>query len=498
MSLQIVFAVIIGLLTLIYLYIKFITYTYWKRNGIWQFESTFPFGKAWPLLYERQHMGDFFRNTYNEMRSKNKKFAGFYLLSKPQLMITDPEHIKHVLATDFSHFRDRGIWCNEHIDPLSLSLLSLPGERWKKIRSKLSPFFTPNKMKMIFPMVEACGPSLIEVIQESTDRNEPCNMRDLIWRFASTLLGTCVFGYECNTMKNPNDQVKLVGQDIFEPVSWEAMKRPLFFLMPDVLKFFRVSSNSKFVTDFFMDLVKTSMEYRDKNNINRNDLMQILLDARAKDENGKGIVDGLTFNEIAAQCWVFFAGGFDTAATLITLCIFELSQNIEIQNKVRQEVREVLKAHDGKFTYDSLNDMKYTEMVIKGLFCETFETCSVDVTYCLYLILETLRKWPPLSFLNRECTKAYKFPNSDVSVREGDAIVISLYGLQRDPEHYPNPDKFDPNRFSDEGSVNPYTYLPFGEGPRNCIGMMQNLNFTRESLTFMQNFKYILNDYIRV
>lgn len=50
-------------------------------------------------------------------------------------------------------------------------------------------------------------------------------------------------------------------------------------------------------------------------------------------------------------------------------------------------------------------------------------------------------------------------------------MVISVYGIQRDPEYYPDPEKFDPDRFNEGVHINPYTYLPFGEGPRNCIGI---------------------------
>lgn len=442
-------------LLLIYFYIKYHIYTYWSRNGIWQYPSTVPFGLAWPLLWDRQHMGDFFKQLYLQMCAERRTVAGFYLLSKPQLMITDPEDIKHILATDFSHFRDRGIWCDEEIDPLSGSLLSLPGDRWKRIRSKLSPFFTPNRMKTIFPTMESCGSTLIEVTGEYSDQNECFDMRDLIWRFTSTVLGSCVFGYECNTMRDPNDEVKLVGKDIFEPTKFAAMKRPFFFLMPNILKYLRISSNSKFVTDFFMNLVHRTIDYRTKNNVNRNDFMQILVDLRQKDndKDSKTSNDGLTVNEIAAQCWVFFAGGFETAATLVTFCLFELSRNKEVQDKLREEVLQVLKKHDGKFTYESINDLKYTEKVIK----------------------ETLRKYPPLPFLNRACTKAYTLPNSNVCLREGDAVVISVYGIQRDPEYYPDPEKFDPDRFNEGVHINPYTYLPFGEGPRNCIGLRMGM-----------------------
>lgn len=77
-----------------------------------------------------------------------------------------------------------------------------------------------------------------------------------------------------------------------------------------------------------------------------------------------------------------------------------------------------------------------------------------------------------VSFLNRECVKDFKIPGTDVVIEKGISIMIPALGLHRDPEYFPNPMKFDPERFSEpnKGINHPYTYLPFGEGPRNCIG----------------------------
>ncbi|KAJ8922485.1 hypothetical protein NQ315_007513, partial [Exocentrus adspersus] len=82
----------------------------------------------------------------------------------------------------------------------------------------------------------------------------------------------------------------------------------------------------------------------------------------------------LTFNEIAAQCYVFFIAGFETSSTTMTFAIYELAINQDIQDKVRQEVNEVLARHDNKFTYDAMNEMTYLEKVFN----------------------ETLRKHPPI------------------------------------------------------------------------------------------------------
>jgi cytochrome P450 family 6 len=86
---------------------------------------------------------------------------------------------------------------------------------------------------------------------------------------------------------------------------------------------------------------------------------------------------------------------------------------------------------------------------------------------------ETLRKYPPVPILNRECTKAYKIPDTDIVLEKGMLSVIPVLALHHDPKYYPEPERFDPERFSEEEKAkrHHYVYLPFGEGPRICIGM---------------------------
>lgn len=76
--------------------------------------------------------------------------------------------------------------------------------------------------------------------------------------------------------------------------------------------------------------------------------------------------------------------------------------------------------------------------------------------------------------LNRICTKDYKIDNTNIIIKKGTRVIIPILGLHSDPKYFPNPEIFDPERFSDEETVKriPYTYMPFGEGPRHCIGKL--------------------------
>lgn len=82
--------------------------------------------------------------------------------------------------------------------------------------------------------------------------------------------------------------------------------------------------------------------------------------------------------------------------------------------------------------------------------------------------------YPPLPILNRRCTENYTIPETNITIEKGTAVAVPVLGLHYDEEFFPEPNKFDPNRFSEENirNIKPYTYIPFGDGPRNCLGKL--------------------------
>lgn len=81
----------------------------------------------------------------------------------------------------------------------------------------------------------------------------------------------------------------------------------------------------------------------------------------------------------------------------------------------------------------------------------------------------------PVGMFSRLCVKTYKIPGSSLVLQPGDNLIIPIYAIHNDEKNYPVPSKFDPERFSEENKskIKPYTYLPFGLGPRYCIGMLK-------------------------
>ncbi|KAI4464081.1 cytochrome p450 [Holotrichia oblita] len=229
---------------------------------------------------------------------------------------------------------------------------------------------------------------------------------------------------------------------------------------------------------FFMELIKDTIKTRQEQGIVRPDMINLLLEARKGkkiDDNSDQTVETgfatveessihtdstkptkeLTDLDIAAQALGFFFAGFDSVSTLMSFMAYELVVNPDVQKRLQDEIDDALNECNGKLTYEALLKMKYMDMIV----------------------CETLRKWPPSIVTDRVCSKPYTIEpvnsgENPVHLKVGDAIFIPIVGLHRDPKYFPNPDRFDPERFNDEnkGKIQPYTYIPFGLGPRNCIG----------------------------
>ncbi|KOC60093.1 putative cytochrome P450 6a14 [Habropoda laboriosa] len=391
------------------------------------------------------------------------------MLHKPYLVVNDPNLIREVLAKEFSSFHDRGIFCNEETDPLSGNLFQLTGKKWRNLRVKLTPTFTSGKIKQMFLILKETGNALEKFLGDKAQTRSTIDVKDIFARYSVDIIMSAAFGITCDSFNNPENEFRYWGKKIFDPKPlWNA----LVIWAPHIFDLFSIPYNERDVTNFFTKMFKETVEYRRSNNIVRKDFLNLLkqliengyvdADDNSDDVNvSKAIQNKLTMTEAAAQAFVFYLAGFETSATTATFCLYELAKHQDIQDKVREEIQTMIKKH-GDLTYDALKDMNYLHKVIS----------------------ETLRKYPPLVILNRICTKEIQLDSTNFRIPIGIPTVIPIFGLHRDANIYPEPERFDPERFSEENikTRHPYTYLPFGEGPRICIGLRFGLTQTKVAI----------------
>lgn len=128
-------ALILILLVILYVFVKK-QYSYWERNGISSVTPSIPFGSLKSIVKKEKSFGTAIYDIY---KNTTEPFIGIYLFFRPALLVRDSVLVKNVLLNEFQHFHDRGVYCEPETDPMSATLFSLPGEKWKNLRTKLTP-----------------------------------------------------------------------------------------------------------------------------------------------------------------------------------------------------------------------------------------------------------------------------------------------------------------------------------------------------------------------
>ncbi|KAJ6636470.1 putative cytochrome P450 6a14 [Pseudolycoriella hygida] len=468
-------------------------FSYWKRLGIPQDDPPFLVGSIGTALLGRQSVGETFSDFYNKF--KHNKIQGLYFSYRPALVVNDPEVIQEVMIKDFTSFHDRGLFIDEKVDPLGAHLFMLGGQKWRDLRVKLSPTFTSGKLKVMYPIIRDCAKTLQEYVKKNCQGSKTYEFdaRDLFARFTTNVISSVAFGIENDCINDRDNIFRKMGLKIFEVNLKVKILGILAFFVPKVIEKFKVRQIDEEINDFIFSVVKQTLDLREKGGKagERKDFMQLMIQLKNQgyvsvDKNEENEVESqkssepkkLNFEEIAAQAFVFFVAGFETSSSTMNFCMYELSKNADAQRKVHEELDSLLQSGDvNDLTYDVLAQMKYLDWCID----------------------ETLRKYPIVPILNRESTKSHTFSGTNMTIEKGTPINIPVLGLQRDPEIYDNPLEFRPERFQNSSNGNGNSkglfYMPFGDGPRNCIGARMGKLQTKIGLvSLLTKFKYEIVD----
>ncbi|XP_019557470.3 probable cytochrome P450 9f2 [Aedes albopictus] len=457
-------------------------YQYFLTKPVPSMKPTFLVGNSGPILTRKRDITSHVREIYNSY--PDAKMVGFYDLTKPVYMIRDVEIIKTITVKDFEHFTDHTptmTGTGEEVREDSLfgnSLFALRGQKWRDMRATLSPAFTGSKMRHMFELVAECGQSMAAflVSEAKTGKRLEFEMKDTFARFGNDVIATVAFGIKVDSMRDRENDFYMKGKQL---LNFQRLTLLVKFLLMRAMPSLMEKLGADFVDaeagKYFTEMILENMKQRKAHGIVRNDMIHMLMEVRKgalKHEKGEQDTKDAGFatveesqvgksthsriwkdNELVAQCFIFFLAGFDTLSTGLTFLTYELALNPEIQQRLYEEVMETESNLDGKpLTYEVLQQMQYMDMVIS----------------------ESLRKWPPGIVGDRYCTKDYHYKDSTGSfvIEKGKSVWIPAIAIHNDPRYYSNPEKFDPERFSEENKskINPAAYIPFGAGPRNCIG----------------------------
>ncbi|KAK9509248.1 hypothetical protein O3M35_006603 [Rhynocoris fuscipes] len=441
-------------------------YNYWQRRGIECVTATFPYGSLEKCFLIEKTIGEtlaeFYRNT------NGKQLVGFYSPFEPMLLIKDPELIKLILVKEFNNFHDNGFVMSKDVDPLlGNNPFSIRGlQEWKHVRGIHTPTQSLARIKNFIPNLAKVAENFVKYL--CNKNGEPVEMKTTSRYFTVDSVAICAFGIESDSFFDGNSSLKEYTNGELFGTSSEGNCACLsaLFLPPIIDKIFRWRTMSKKVERFFIEMVKTIINHRKNNCIERNDLIQhlMVLDDKANLEQSKRFTD----SELAAHCMTFFIDGVETSSSFLTFTLFEIAANIDIQNKLRNEIKSIIKDENViNMDYDKLCSLNYLDSVLS----------------------ESLRKYPLVNFLSRICIRETTI--NGLNIQPGIKLFIPTLGLHMDPEYYPQPEKFLPERFSNENrtKLNKFVYLPFGEGPRICLGYKFALTQVKMAIvTLLLNF----------
>lgn len=434
-------------------------YKYWQQRGVKHDKPVPFFGNNYRNYLRQKSITELAVEMY--WKYPTEKVVGFYRASRAELVIRDIDIAKRILTTDFAYFYPRGL--NQHrdaIEPLLKNLFFVDGDTWRLLRQRMTPAFTSGKLKAMFPLiVERAERLQARALQDAAGGRE-LDARDLMARYTTDFIGACGFGLDADSLKDENSAFRKLGATIFKFGFKELVIITLKELFPNLFKNLKTLSR---VENGIFTLVDSVVKQRNYQPSGRNDFIDLLLECKQRGKmvgesiermkpDGTPEVTSLELDDelLAAQVFVFFAAGFETSSSATSYTLHELAHNVEVQERAQKEIDRVLAKYNNKLSYDAIKEMTYLEWCLK----------------------EGMRMFPSLGFLIRECARNYTIEELNLTINKGVRVVIPLQAIQNDPNYFENPSEFRPERFSPENfnSSNKYTYMPFGEGPRACIG----------------------------
>ena len=424
------------------------------------YKSSVPLlGSTWEWILGRKCLATVVQEIYNV--APDAKYVGLYNRMTPVLMIRDQRLIKSIAIANFQHFRNHRNFANQQIDPIfSSNLLLLRDDRWKEVRSSFTPVFSSSKMRSMFRLMSETAVNVARHLSTLPANENVVEMKDIFTRYANDVFATCAFGIAIDSLADRNNRFYKLGKEVLDIHSVGILKLVLLMLFPGLAKKLGITLLSGKTTGFFKNLVSESIRTREEKGITRPDFIQLMMESK----NSRG----LNVDDITAQAFSFFFGGFETTSGLLCFAVHEVAANPEIQRRLHAEIDAALAdCQHGEVTFETLDSLEYLDAVIN----------------------ETLRMYPVIPFTDRECSILFELPAvlpgaEPFAMERGSHVWLPIYAIQRDPRYFEKPDCFEPDRFLDKRSnlVNSGAYLPFGIGPRNCIGKRFTLIETKVAL----------------
>lgn len=439
---------LIIILTLIYLYSKR-HFNFWKDIGI---DGPKPYpvvGNFMPFTRKSLHIID------EEWGKKYGRLYGSFMGRHPKLMVADPELIKQVFIKQaheiFINRQDEKLkeLFNDETKIIKEALSNASGQKWKDVRSLLSPTFTAARLKQMAPLIAQCSAVTLTNLGRLADEKETFEAKSFFGSYSLDVIASTMFGLQLNSQDDPDNPFVRHAKKAFD-ISLFSINMLIFIFFPAlsflIAKIAKISFFPMEPFKFFHESTKRILEMRRNQKEYRPDFLQLMLDVHKEIQDENIAQKGLTDDQILANAVIFFLAGYETTGTLLAWLAYCMAVHPDWQEKVHDEIESSIA--DGDINYNNVNQLETLDMILN----------------------ETLRMYPPALRIERIASADFHMAGYDFP--KGVSVAVPTYALHYDEEYWPNPHTFDPTRWSPEQrhKISPCTFVPFGVGPRNCIG----------------------------
>ncbi|CAO1948280.1 unnamed protein product [Urochloa humidicola] len=382
---------------------------------------------------------------YNNIREHGKTSISWFG-PIPRVTIIDPELVKEVLSNKFGHFEKLKFTALFKL--LSDGLANQDGEKWAKHRRILNPGFHLEKLKRMLPAFSACCEELVSRWEDSLGSDGSCELD--VWPELQNLTGDVI-------SRSAFSSGYLEGRRIFQLQAEQAERVmnslqkiviPGYMLLPTENNR-KMHGINKEIETILRDIIGKRIQAMKEGESNKDDLLGLLLESNTRETYGSGQSNMvMTIEDIIEECKLFYFAGMETTSVLLTWTIVVLSMHPEWQDRAREEVLALF----GK-----------NKPELEGL------NCLKTVTMILY---EVLRLYPPALAFSRKTYKEMEI--GGIVYPAGVIVEMPVLLIHHDPDIWGSDvHEFKPDRFAEgisKASKDPGAFLPFGWGPRICIG----------------------------
>ena len=352
------------------------------------------------------------------------------------ILTTDPGLAQHVLQKEHRKWRKSPIQTERLGHFLGNGLLTSDGDYWLQQRRLIQPGFHRKRLASLAGIMNREIDAFLEQrFEPALANSQLVDMSPLMMELAFRVVAKSLF-----TTSLQEDDLAFLGDTVTTIQGFITRT----FRQPYLIPWFRFSGQYReheALSDKFDGIILEYIQARRSSNEQHDDLLQMLLEARYEDTG-----EGMTDRQLVEESAILFVAGHETTANALSWTWYLLSQHPEVMERIRREHESVLSGREPGF--EDLPQLEYTLQVID----------------------EAMRLYPPAWITDRLCIEDDQY--GDLPLPKGSRVVAYIHGIHHRPSLWDDPESFRPERFSRERkkAYHPFAYMPFGGGPRLCIG----------------------------